>query len=506
MSSRVRSSLLSRRSASVFFSIAGGSLVYAVSTRRHPLYSDSIDAGPIRAIGRQRKQDEGSQIPSAVATNSETSSADASGPGELPRSQSHDRHGTPWEAFSTHFAVAKDSVSSIPWPSLTDHMPDLSLPDWVQDLPGQIQKLQTELTMAPGSLADEIWQEAQDPDINPEIVYRARVRVGKNLCQDEIEFRARRKQHTTAALAKYLGLPEHEVDPEDVPTIAMCGSGGGLRALVAGASSYLSAQEAGLFDCVTYTAGVSGSCWLQTLYFSSFCGQRANGILDHLKHRINVHIAYPPSALELFTQAPTNKFLLSGCVEKLKGDTTADFGIVDAYGLLLAARLLVPRGDLGVNPLDLKISNQKAYLTKGEHPLPIYTAVRHEIPVQMPKDDIEKVDVSESLKEKAKKEAWFQWFEFTPYELWCEELDAGIPTFAVGRRFERGASVLHENGLGQPEIRTPLLMGIWGSAFCATLAHYYKGEQSCYFIPFRTLTLDRDSACRSRVDRLWRCR
>lgn len=28
--------------------------------------------------------------------------------------------------------------------------------------------------------------------------------------------------------------------------------------------------------------------------------------------------------------------------------------------------------------------------------------------------------------------------------------------------------------MSNPEIRTPLLMGIWGSAFCATLAHYYK--------------------------------
>jgi cytosolic phospholipase A2 len=63
---------------------------------------------------------------------------------------------------------------------------------------------------------------------------------------------------------------------------------------------------------------------------------------------------------------------------------------------------------------------------------------------------------------------------FTPYEFWCEEINAGIPTWAVGRRFENGKTVWRENGLVLPEIRLSMLLGIWGSAFCATLSHYYK--------------------------------
>ncbi|KAL8791895.1 MAG: hypothetical protein Q9195_005471 [Heterodermia aff. obscurata] len=356
-----------------------------------------------------------------------------------------------WAAFSSHFATARASISSIPWSSLGDRIADAVLPDWAQALPGYIQKLQLELSAKPGSLANEIWQEALDRDINPEIEIEASVRFSKELCNEEKDFRMRRRRQTTKALAKYLDIPDSEIDPEDVPTIAMCGSGGGLRALVAGASSYLCTQDAGLFDCVTYTAGVSGSCWLQTLYYSSLGGQRHNRVVDHLRQRISTHIAYPPAALDLFTTAPTNKFLLSGCVEKLKADPTADFGLVDVYGLLLAARLLIPRGELGVNPYDLKISNQRAYLTRGNHPMPIYTAVRHEIPLNTPKNDLEKSDAPESLKQKAKEEAWFQWFEFTPYEFWCEELDAGIPSFAVGRKFKNGRSILQKNGFGQPE-------------------------------------------------------
>ncbi|KAI7048605.1 hypothetical protein KC352_g45933, partial [Hortaea werneckii] len=168
--------------------------------------------------------------------------------------------------------------------------------------------------MAPWSLSWEIWEEAHDPEVNPEIIWDARVRVGQDLCQEEQAFLKKRQRSTARALAKYIGVPESEVHPEDVPTIGICGSGGGLRALVAGSSSYQAAAEDGLFDCVTYTAGV--------------------------------HIAYPPALLSALSQAPTNKYLLSGFVEKLRGVPDADFGLVDIYGLALAARLLVPRGGL----------------------------------------------------------------------------------------------------------------------------------------------------------------
>lgn len=65
-------------------------------------------------------------------------------------------------------------------------------------------------------------------------------------------------------------------------------------------------------------------------------------------------------------------------------------------------------------------------------------------------------------------------YRFTPYEFWCEELEAGIPTWALGRKFENGRTVWRDNGLALPELRIPLLLGVWGSAFCATLSHYYK--------------------------------
>ncbi|KAL2061946.1 hypothetical protein VTL71DRAFT_7324 [Oculimacula yallundae] len=381
-----------------------------------------------------------------------------------------------WGSFSTKFALFS-SVTDLQWSSVPQTIVDFVMPEWAKLLPDYITKLQKELSMAPGSLADKIWQEAHDPDINPEIEYTASVRVSSELCEEEKQFLARRKQVTRTALARYLGLPEEEIHPDDVPTIAMVGSGGGLRALVAGTGSLLAASEDGLFDCVTYTAGVSGSCWLQTLFNSSLGGRRMDKLVDHLKARIGVHIAYPPVALAALNSAPTNKFLLSGFVEKLKGDPNADFGLVDIYGLLLAARLLVPKGEIGVDDRDLKISNQRDYIKHGENPMPIYTAVRHEIPIIEEESAEEKAtdSPSEETKIKAKKEAWFQWFEISPFELFCEEFGAGIPTWSIGRKFEHGKDLPHDaDGLRVPELRLPLLLGVFGSAFCATLSHYYK--------------------------------
>lgn len=381
-----------------------------------------------------------------------------------------------WTRIMHKFGGVKQSVGPSEWPDIGGNIKHYVVPDWPRFLPASVQKLQRELSMSPGSLADDIWKEAHDPDVNPEILRDARVRVGDNLCDEELAFRRERKEHVVKALASYLDIPEADIHPSDVPVISMCGSGGGLRALVAGTGSYLATQEAGLWDCVTYTAGVSGSCWLQTLYHSSFTGRNFHKLVDHLKNRLGVHLAFPPKALSLLTTAPTNRYLLSGLVEKLKGDPGADFGLVDIYGTLLAARLLVPRGELGASEDDLKLSNQKYNLNNGAHPLPIYTAVRHEIPVPEGKDDghNQKPPMPEKILRESRDEAWFQWFEFTPYEFFCEEFGAGIPTWAVGRHFNEGCNVMPPGRPPIPELRVPGLMGIWGSAFCATLSHYYK--------------------------------
>jgi cytosolic phospholipase A2 len=382
-----------------------------------------------------------------------------------------------WSALSDRVGrVHQSVVTDVPWASIPGQAADYILPEWSKQIPSYLRKLQRELSFAPGSLAYEIWQEAQDPYINPEIRYTARVRVSTDLNDDEIAFLAQRRKMTRLALSRYLGLDPNDVDLEDVPVIAACGSGGGLRALVAGAGSLLAASEDGLFDCFTYTSGVSGSCWLQALQLSSLGQADFRRVIQHLQNRLGIHIADPPTAFNALVTAPTNKLLLANVVEKLKSDPNADFGTVDVYGILLGARLLVPKGELGVNPVDFKLSNQQAFLDLGQNPLPIYSVVRHEIPNFDPGAESQDDGGAAKAKEqRAKKEAWFQWFEITPYEFFCEEFNAGIPTWAMGRKFKDGRDQpLEETGLNLPEMRMPTLLGILGSAFTATLSHYYQ--------------------------------
>ncbi|KAL1840692.1 hypothetical protein VTJ49DRAFT_187 [Mycothermus thermophilus] len=376
-----------------------------------------------------------------------------------------------WTKFSSSFS----DLSFVPsTEAISETVVDLIMPEWVKSVPGYIRKLQREMDMAPGSLAAEIWREAHDPNTHPEIQYSAKVRVSNDLCDDEKVFLERRRRMIVPALARFLGIDEKDIHPDDVPTIAMCGSGGGLRALVAGTGSFLATAEDGLFDCATYISGVSGSCWLQSLYYSSVTRADFRKAIDHLKARLGTHIAYPPVAFSSLTTSPTNKYLLSGLVEKLKGDTGAQYGLVDIYGMLLAARLLVPKGELGVNEKDFKLSSQHEFIKYGQNPLPIYTAVRHEIPELDSPDYGGPGSLSEEAKDRAKREAWFQWFEITPYEFFCEEFSAGIPTWSMGRKFKNGSDLPSETGFRLPEVRMPLLLGIWGSAFCATLSHYYR--------------------------------
>ncbi|OAX84833.1 hypothetical protein ACJ72_00793 [Emergomyces africanus] len=388
-------------------------------------------------------------------------------PTRLPTSQSA------WDTFTSKIGIVKDSFGSPNWPEL---IKQYVAPAWTVFLPATIQTLQRELTMAKGSLADEIWSEAHDVELNPEITREARVRIGEGLCREERYFQWRRRQTMIKSLSSYLDLPEKDIHPDDIPVIAMCSSGGGLRALVAGAGSFLATKEAGLWDCTMYTAGVSGSCWLQTIYNSSLGGQDFAKVVQHLKARLGIHIAFPPEVLRQLTTVPTNKYLLRGVVEKLKASPELEFGLVDIYGLLLAARLLVPtRQPLDLQDRDLKLSNQRAFIDNGANPLPIYTAVRHEIP---PEDttapDPSMKLISNEPKPEVKQETWFEWFEFTPYELFCEEFTAGIPMWATGRQFWEGRDVPISQDHAVPELRIPVFMGIWGSAFCATLAHYYK--------------------------------
>ncbi|OZJ03016.1 hypothetical protein BZG36_03969 [Bifiguratus adelaidae] len=310
---------------------------------------------------------------------------------------------------------------------------------------------------------------------NPEILQTANLRTGNELCFEEELFLRKRKAFMKSKFAAYIGVPEEEVHEEDIPIIGAAGSGGGFRAMIAYGAYMAECEKAGLFDLITYYAGVSGACWGITQYFTiAECNHER--LLKHYAHRFHESPGSFPSVDRLLKTKDAVENILGPLKEK--GLAKVHLTAMDIYGALVTGCLLLPcsaeegwvkSGNHALNPAHLKLSYQKRYMD-GTQPMPIYTAVRHERLWKDWKDPnykenkvVEDIDA----KIKAGKDAWFQWFEFSPFEIGCDELHAWQPTWSWGRHFEQRQSI--DNF---PEQSLALLLGLWGSAPAGPMSAY----------------------------------
>ena len=93
----------------------------------------------------------------------------------------------------------------------------------------------------------------------------------------------------TAAFATLIGVDPALIDERDIPTVAVAASGGGLRAAMNTIGALGEFKESGLLDCVTYVAGISGSCWaMGALYSGVAGGTDPRMAAEHLRERIQV--------------------------------------------------------------------------------------------------------------------------------------------------------------------------------------------------------------------------
>ncbi|KAK9366381.1 acyl transferase/acyl hydrolase/lysophospholipase [Lipomyces kononenkoae] len=377
-----------------------------------------------------------------------------------------------WSSLVEYYDQLQATMAAIgdtSWDSVVEAVKDsmsnsFSLPAWMRKIQSIID------TTSHDSLGYEVIGDSSDIMLNPEVAWTpAYVRLGPQLSQEEVKFRKNRAAFTKKGLAKYLDIPVSSIDERDIPIIAVTGSGGGYRAMTATCGYIKSLQETGLFDCTTYLAGVSGSSWFMALFYTLAECNTAK-LIDHIKARTGVHFAFLPAAMELLTTAPTHKFLLHGIIEKMHYSYTG-VSLADIYGVMLSARLLVPKDELIVDRDHLKISSQRRIVDTGAVPMPIYTAVRHEFGLKSDGAIKESTIVPDDMaKQQCKKrDSYFQWFEFTPYEVGCEEVCAWIPTWSLGRKWKNGSSI----DTAVPELNLTLLLGTFGSAFCATLSHFY---------------------------------
>ena len=344
-----------------------------------------------------------------------------------------------------------------------------SFPEAIQDV-----KIMAGFT----ALETRVKKEIQNPRIFPEIARVAQVRTGTALCHEELAFLSKRKLHVRDAFAQYFNLKAEEIHPDDVPTISFGGSGGGFRAMI-GCLAYCEAmKQAGLWDCLTYVSGVSGSCWSLAAYYT-FGQTSMQNVIDHCKSRLSPHHPLSGEAVRTVLSTPGGaRTTLGPLIQKHKSGL--EIVAMDLYSVFTTGWIFLQHAYASRMHISAKsettsdqsswyrYSSVRKYTDNGTEPLPIFTAIRHERPW---KDWVDKEHAfngaNHSDDDHDDESAWFQWFEMTPYEIGCDEIAAWVPTWAFGRPFSEGKSTMQ-----LPEQSLALLLGLCTSAPAGPLTSY----------------------------------
>ena len=299
-----------------------------------------------------------------------------------------------------------------------------------------------------------------DPAItgNPYKATAASVREGSELCPAEFVARKARRPLIEAAQKKIATFAQGEQPLE----IAVAFSGGGLRALYSTLGALIGLKDAGILDTVATIATLSGSTWA---VFPWLQGDPKNNnkpldlkaFLDTMAARFERGLLlskYPDDAVNealYITDMLWIKYAFHQPVHPA----------MDLYGALLANKL---KAQFGKNCQRMRISDIAPVVKAGNFPVPVGTA---------------KIDKGD-------------WFEVTPFECGSRWLgDKGgayVPTWAFGRKFNKGKSV-EESFLPDksvkyaPEQSEGFFDGMFGSAVAASAREAYKAVIAGMKIP-----------------------
>ncbi|XP_023662208.1 cytosolic phospholipase A2 [Paramormyrops kingsleyae] len=262
-----------------------------------------------------------------------------------------------------------------------------------------------------------------------EICASTDLRFSMALCDQEKLFRQKRRERVMLGIKKLLDMEKGQFLPssvQQVPVIAIVGSGGGFRAMVGFSGVMKALYESGVLDCATYVAGLSGSTWyMSTLY--SHPGFPNKGPQD-----INQELMKSVSSNPLKLLMPQNiKRYIKALWTKKAGGQPVTF--TDIFGMLIGETLIPGR-------MDSTLSQMQEKVNEGQCPMPLFTCLHV------------KPDVSELM--------FADWVEFSPYEIGMAKYGTFMPPGLFGSKFFMGSVVkkYEENPLH-------FLMGVWGSAF-----------------------------------------
>ncbi|MFH0898654.1 MAG: hypothetical protein V1855_03685 [bacterium] len=273
---------------------------------------------------------------------------------------------------------------------------------------------------------------------------QAAVTLGNQWCPEELVALGLRKQKTHTALQQFC----NQLFPEkNTPTIAIACSGGGFRAAVATLGLLQGLEKIGLLDAVTYIASISGATWTTSSWLVH------NYTLDELELflRKSMYHAFYPENLCL-------PALALSIISKMQD--TRYISINDLWGGMLGDIFLSRIEDFGGQTTHL--SDLAASTLQGKNPIPIFSAV-----------------IGESG-------PFYQWVEFSPFNVGSPELEVWIPSWAFGRKFNQGTSL----STGHQETLAYLL-GLFGSAYAVNMSDAIKSIEETLENSFNvTLPLD----------------
>ncbi|CAH2328148.1 cytosolic phospholipase A2 zeta [Pelobates cultripes] len=255
------------------------------------------------------------------------------------------------------------------------------------------------------------------------------IRLGFELSDGERAFLGKRKKVVSHCLKQALKL-NSDPNTEEVPVVAVLGSGGGTRAMTSFYGTLLGLQDLKILDSVTYLSGVSGSTWcMSTLYRDP----------DWSKNDLRDPIGNARTSVAASKAGAFSPERLRHCIQEL---TTMEndghkVNFTDLWGLLIEYFLHQEE-----NPA--KLSDQQVCVSSGQNPYPIYAGVN--------------VRVNISGREFA------EWCEFTPHEVGFRKYGAFVRTEDFGSEFFMG-HLIHK----RKEPKICYLEGVWGSAFAANL-------------------------------------
>ncbi|KAH3756603.1 hypothetical protein Pelo_11631 [Pelomyxa schiedti] len=222
--------------------------------------------------------------------------------------------------------------------------------------------------------------------------------INMNSLEQESQAVKAREVVCRAALASFIGEPSAE---SDMPCVAVCGSGGGVRAMVSMIAFLNGLSSIGLLDGITYCAGLSGSTWCLLQWIASsgnpfhsgqteddpwVLGGRYNserhthkGLVSMLKEtksskwtpRLLVHLTH---LLTLDTGFNT----IAGAISMLSEGRGGS--VMTAWAKFLANLMLKKALPDDVDPFSLRLSASAEKLLSGAYPIPICTAITESRP------------------------------------------------------------------------------------------------------------------------------